>query len=62
MLFEVLDFAFVLFGFLQRVKGSEVAPFAGGGVLLARIKAELTGFEFANHVWRDAERRGAGCR
>lgn len=42
--FEVLDFAFVLFGFFQGVEGSEIASFAGGGALLARIEAVFSGF------------------
>jgi hypothetical protein len=42
--FEVLDVAFVLFCFLERIEGAQVAAFAGGWILLAGIEAEIAGF------------------
>jgi len=49
MAFEVFDFAFVLFGGGAGFEGAEVAAFAGVGVFLAGVEAELAGGEFADH-------------
>ncbi len=50
MPFEVLHLALVLLCFFERGKGTQVAALTGCGILLARIKAKLPGFELANHV------------
>jgi hypothetical protein len=50
MSLEVLHFALVLFSLFQRGESAQVAPFAGCGILLARIQAELTGIEPSDHV------------
>ena len=44
MSLEVLDFALVLFGFFERVEGSEVALFPGCGVFLSGVEAIFSGF------------------
>lgn len=49
MPFEVLNFALVLFGFFHGVEGAKVAALARRGILLARIEAVFSGFEFADH-------------
>jgi hypothetical protein len=46
---EILDVAFVLLRLLKRVEGTQVAALAGRRILLTRIQAELTGFEFSYH-------------
>ena len=46
---EVLDGAFPLFGLFAGFEGSKVAGFPGLWIFLARIEAEFSGFEFANH-------------
>jgi len=61
MLLEVLHLALVLLGLLERCKCSEVAAFAGRGVLLAGVQTEFTGFEFANHAPCDAAVGNARC-
>jgi hypothetical protein len=50
VLFEVLHLAFVLPRFFNRRKGTEVAALARLLVLLPRVQAKLSGFEFANHI------------
>jgi hypothetical protein len=49
MPFEILDVAFVLLCFIEGLERPQVAALPGGRVFLARIQAELTGFEFAYH-------------
>lgn len=61
MPFEVLNFPFVLFGFFERIEGSEVASLTGGWVLFAGIEAVFSGFEFADHSLVDARICEAGC-
>jgi hypothetical protein len=50
VLFEVLNLALVVPCFFKTGKGSEVAALASGRVLLARVQAVFTGFEFADHT------------
>jgi len=47
--FEVLYGALVSFCCFPRIKGSEVATFAGFRIVLTRVKPILSGFEFPNH-------------
>ncbi len=44
MAFEVLDIAFVLFGFFEGVEGAEITALSRGGVFFAGIQAEFSGF------------------
>jgi hypothetical protein len=55
MLLEVLHLAFVLPRLCKRGKRTQVASLACGLTLLARVQAIFAGFEFANHMWMDAE-------
>jgi hypothetical protein len=55
MLLEVLHLAFVLPRLRKRGKRTQVASLACGLTLLARVQAIFAGFEFANHMWMDAE-------
>jgi hypothetical protein len=41
--FEVLNFAFVLFGGGTRVEGAQVSTFAGLRVLLPRVQTKFAG-------------------
>jgi hypothetical protein len=50
VLFEVLYFAFVLSGLFECSEGAKVAAFSRVWVLFSRVQAELSGFEFANHL------------
>jgi hypothetical protein len=56
MSLEILDFPFMLFGLVKRCKCSQIAALARVRILLSRIQAELSGFEFANHASKDATR------
>jgi hypothetical protein len=49
MALEILHFAFVLACLLQRVESPEISALSRFLVSLSRVKAELTGGEFANH-------------
>jgi hypothetical protein len=51
--FEKLHLAFMLFGGFKAGKRAQVAPLARC-ILLARIDAKLSRFEFANHAPCDA--------
>ena len=62
MALEILDVAFVLLCFLNRVEGSEVTALAGGRIFLARVQAKLAGFEFSYHVMPSRDRQGIGSR
>lgn len=46
---EVLDCAFVLFGFLSSIESPEVFSFARLGILLTRIEPVLTRLQFSDH-------------
>ena len=48
--FEVLNFSFVFFRGLTRCKGPKISPLPGFGVLLSRVQAVLTCFEFPDHL------------
>jgi hypothetical protein len=48
--FEVLNFSFVFFRSLTRCEGPKISPLSGFGVLLSRVQAVLTCFEFPNHL------------
>lgn|GEM_PF-6399919 len=50
MPFEILHLALVLLRLFERGEGSEVAPFALVGTLLARVQTEFSGFELAYHA------------
>src|ERR1700750_2048304 len=50
MLLEILHLTFMLFRFIQRREGTEIAPLAGRRVLLAGIQAILPRFQLANHI------------
>jgi hypothetical protein len=54
---EILHCALVLFCLIQRRECSEVAALACGLILLSRIKAILTRFEFSYHAEVDASKR-----
>ena len=53
MSLEVLDLAFVLPGRFKSLKRAQIAPLSGG-ILLPRIQAKLTRFEFPYHAEVDA--------
>jgi hypothetical protein len=48
--FEVLNFSFVFFRSLTRCEGPKISPLSGFGVLLSRVQAVLTCFEFPDHL------------
>jgi len=48
--FEVLNFSFVFFRRLTRCEGPKIPPLSGLGVLLSRVQAVLTCFEFPDHL------------
>lgn len=62
MVLEVLDLPFVLLRLLARGERAQVAALAGFGIFLARINAELPGFEFSDHAEWDAARRSQVAR
>ena len=59
MLFEVLNFLFVLLGPVEAWEGAKVPPLPCRLVFLARIQSIFTGLQFANHIAMDA--RGRHC-
>jgi hypothetical protein len=53
MSLEVLYFAFMLLGLLKRGEGAKIAALAGLRILLTRVQAKRSGFEFPDHVVTD---------
>jgi hypothetical protein len=47
---EILNCAFMSLGFLFRGERTEIAPFARPGILLSRVQAIFSGFQFADHT------------
>lgn len=56
MLFEVLNFALVLFGFFECAECSEVAAFSRRWIFFSRIQTIFAGFQLAYHIFLDARR------
>ena len=50
MPFEVLNLSFVFFRRPTRCEGPKISPLSGFGVLLLRVQAVLTCFEFPDHL------------
>ena len=59
---EKLNLTLVLPGPLKSGERAQIAPLASSRIFLTRIETELTGFEFADHLFLDAiPLREAAC-